>query len=380
MSRKAAAAAAEEDPQAWPDPRANPRLLGQAAAEDALLAAYRTERLPHAWLLTGPRGVGKATLAFRFARFLLARKTQTEPGGGLFGELALPQSDQPTNLALDPDDPVFRRVAASGHPDLVTVARTVNPASKKLRGEIVVDDVRAATGFLRHTSAEGGWRICIVDAADEMNPNAANALLKVLEEPPEQAILLLLAHAPGRLLPTIRSRCRQLVLPPLSETTVLQLLADFAPELSPEDATALARLSEGSIGRALALAGDGGLGLYRQLVGLLESLPRLDVAELHGFGDKLARDSSGALFRTVGELLSAWIGRLVLARAQGDTPLEILPGEARLIGRLGAGRSLASWLDLWDNLRRRFAQADGAALDRKQALIAAFLEIEALAS
>ena len=385
MSRKIAAAAEDED-QAWPEPRANHRMLGQGAAEEALLTAFRTERLPHAWLLTGPRGVGKATLAYRFARFLLAQDTQgglpmeSAQEAGLFGEPTLPQSGSLESLALDPDDRAFRRVAAASHPDLVTVTRTLSPTSKKLRGEIVVDDVRAATGFLRRTSSEGGWRICIVDAADEMNSNAANALLKVLEEPPEQALLLLLAHAPGRLLPTIRSRCRQLVLPPLSEATVLELLADFAPELSPEDAIALARLSEGSIGRALALAGEGGLGLYRQLVGLLEGLPRLDVAKLHDFGDKLARDNSGTLFRTVGELLSGWIGRLILARAQGDTPLEILPGEARLISRLGAGRSLASWLDLWDNLRRRFAQADGAALDRKQALIAAFLEIEVLAS
>lgn len=378
MSRKAAAAA-EEAAQAWPEPRANPRLLGQTAAEEALLAAYDGGRLPHAWLFTGPRGVGKATLAFRFARFLLAerqRDAAAQEGPGLFGEAA----PAPAGLQLEPDHPVFRRVAAGGHADLVTVARTINPTSKKLRGEIVVDDVRAATGFLRRTSAEGGWRICIVDAADEMNPNAANALLKVLEEPPEQAMLLLLAHAPGRLLPTIRSRCRQLALTPLSEATVSQLLGDFAPELSAEDASALARLSEGSIGRALALADEGGLALYRQMIALLESLPRLEVAKLHDFGDKLARDSSGTLFRTVGELLSGCIGRLVLARAQGEAPVEILPGERQLLSSLGARRSLASWLDLWDNLRRRFAQADGAALDRKQALIAAFLEIEALAS
>ena len=378
MSRRAAAAA-EETAQAWPEPRANPRLLGQGAAEEALLAAYRGGRLPHAWLFTGPRGVGKATLAFRFARFLLADgqpEAATQEGPGLFGEAA----PAAAGLQLASEHAIFRRVAAGGHADLVTVARTVNPTSKKLRGEIVVDDVRAATGFLRRTSAEGGWRICIVDAADEMNPNAANALLKVLEEPPEQAMLLLLAHAPGRLLPTIRSRCRQLALTPLSEGTVSELLGDFAPELSAEDATALARLSEGSIGRALALADEGGLALYRQMIALLESLPRLEVAKLHDFGDKLARDSSGALFRTVGELLSGCIGRLVLARAQGEAPLEILPGEGRLLSGLGARRSLASWLDLWDNLRRRFAQADGAALDRKQALIAAFLEIEALAS
>lgn len=376
MSR-ATAKASEEAPRSWPEPRANPRLLAQEPAEAALLAAYRSGRLPHAWLLTGPRGVGKATLAYRFARFLLAEQGgRGVEGPGLFGD-APPPAD---SLAVDPDAPVFRRVAAGGHPDLVTLARTPNPQTKKLRGEIVVDDVRAATGFLRHTSSEGGWRICIVDAADEMNINAANALLKVLEEPPQQALLLLLAHAPGRLIPTIRSRCRPLPLTPLPETTVVDLLADFAQELAAEDALALARLSEGSIGRALDLAGEGGLELYREMLEILQGLPRLDVARLHGLGERLARDQSGVLFRTLGALLSGWIGRLVLARAEGATPLEVVPGETRLLVELGAGRSLASWLDLWENLRRRFAQAEAASLDRKQALIAAFLEIEALAS
>ncbi len=375
MSRKRAAA--EEAPaQAWPEPRANPRLLAQDAAEGALLAAHASGRLPHAWLLTGPRGVGKATLAYRFARFLLAEQGGAAAGPGLFGEA--PPS--PSSLALAPEDPTFRRVAAGGHPDLVTVTRTINPSSKKLRGEIVVDDVRAATGFLRHTSSEGGWRICVVDAADEMNPNAANALLKVLEEPPAQAMLLLVAHAPGRLLPTIRSRCRQLALTPLPEAELRQLLGHYAPELSDEDAAALARLAEGSIGRALALAGEGGLELYREMVALLGGLPRLDVAKLHALGDRLARDSSGTLFRTFGELLSGWVGRLVLARAQQAAPQEVLPGEGRLLRELGAGRSLASWLDLWDNLRHRFAQTERAALDRKQALIAVFLELEGLAA
>jgi DNA polymerase-3 subunit delta' len=373
MSRKTAAVEAE---RAWPEPRANPRLLGQEAAETALLKAYESGRLPHAWLLTGPRGVGKATLAYRFARFLLSEQARSDDGPGLFGETPPP----PTGLGLDPEHPVFRRVAAGAHSDLVLATRTVNPKTQKLRAEVVVDDVRAATGFLRHTAAEGGWRICIVDAADEMNPNAANALLKVLEEPPQQALLLLLAHAPGRLLPTIRSRCRLLPLVPLSEETVRTLLADYAPELSQDDAAALARLSEGSVGRALDLAGEGGLELYKEVVGLLRTLPKVDVAKLHGLGEKLARDQSGTLFRTVGDLLSGWIGRLVLARAQGLQPAEVLPGEARLMQGLGPGRSLASWLDLWDNLRRRFAQADAAALDRKQALIAVFLEIEAQAA
>src|ERR1700757_457790 len=164
------------------EPHENPELIGQAAAEGSLLDAARSGRMAHAWLLAGPRGVGKATLAFRFARFLLAG-SEAE-AGGLFGS-------GPQTLAIDPGHPVFRRVASGAHPDLRVVARGVNPKTGRLRSEIVVDDIREAIGFLRLTPSEGGWRVVIVDGAEDMNRNAANALLKVLEEPPARAILLL---------------------------------------------------------------------------------------------------------------------------------------------------------------------------------------------
>src|SRR5271165_3045369 len=174
-----------------PEPRANPLLLGHEAAEATLAAALHSGRLHHAWLLTGPAGIGKATLAFRFARRLLA---------GHGGE----------GLQLDSTHPVFRRVAVGAHADLLTVERAFDPKRKRQRTEIVVDDVRRIGGFLHLTPAEGGWRVVVVDGADELNRNAANALLKVLEEPPPRALLLLTAAAPGRLPATIRSRTRRL--------------------------------------------------------------------------------------------------------------------------------------------------------------------------
>ena len=352
-----------------PTPPANPELLGHGAAEAILLRAHRSGRLPHAWLITGPRGIGKSTLAFRFARFLLAG------GGGadLFG-------GPPESLALDPSDPVFKRVAAGSHPDLRHLKRGIHPKTGKPRSEIVVDDVRLANDFLHKTSAEGGWRVVVVDPADDLNANAANALLKSLEEPPSAALLVLVSHAPGRLLPTIRSRCCHLALGPLPERTVVELLARHAPELADTDRAALARLTEGSIGRALDLAASGGLDLYREMIELIAGIPTLDVPRAHAFGDMLARERDGSTFRTGMELLIWWLARLARAAAEGHIPVEVVPGEAAAMARLIAGGDLARWPGLWEKTLHRFAGAEGVNLDRKQVVITTLLDVQAAAA
>lgn len=350
-------------------PRRNPALVGHVVAELALLQAAESGRLPHAVMLGGPRGIGKATLAFRFARWLLARAERGEPS--LFGSPA-PAS----TLALDPEHPVARRISAGGHADLLTVERGWDAKRKKLRGEIVVDDVRAVAGFLRLTPAEGGWRVVIVDSADEMNRNAANALLKVLEEPPRRALLLLICHAPGRLLPTIRSRCRKLALQPLAEEEVVVLIRQHRPAVSATDAAALARLGDGSIGRALELADAGGLALYRGLIERLGELPRLDIPALHRLADSMAGADAEDAFRTLTELLLDFLCRLVTGAADGN-PREVLAGEAELLCRLGARTRLDRWIEVWEKLRTLFGKADAINLDRKQVVLDAFFTVEA---
>jgi DNA polymerase-3 subunit delta' len=365
-----------------PPPRANPDLIGHEAAETMLLQAWAARRLPHALILGGPRGIGKATLAFRLARFLLAAGDGPEEGGGLFGATPAPL---PQSLATAPDDPVFRRVVAGGHADLVTIERAWDDKRKRLRGEIVAEQARAIPGFLRMTPAEGGWRIVVVDGAEEMNRNSANALLKILEEPPRRAMLILVSHNPGRLLPTIRSRCRKILLKPLPEAETVALLRRYRPELGEGDATSLARLAGGSVGRALELAEAGGLDLYRDLLKLLGSLPQLDVVALHGLADKLARADAEDAYRTVTDLLSGWLPRMVglEARAQAGQGTgegaEIVPGEAALMRRLAARRGLDRWVEVWEKVTRLFAQADGVNLDRKQVVLNAFFELEGAA-
>jgi DNA polymerase-3 subunit delta' len=352
-----------------PAPRANPDLVGQGAAEQALLSAWGSGRMPHAWLIGGPRGIGKATLAFRFARFALAGGG--EATGGLFGDDAAPGS-----LALSPTHPVFRRVAAGGHCDLLTVERRINPDTEKLRGEIVVEDVRDVASFLHLTPVEGGWRVVVVDAADEMNPNAANALLKVLEEPPAQALLLLVSHAPGKLLPTIRSRCRQLAVPPLEPSDVAMLVARFRPELPGDDQASLVALAEGSIGRALDLCDRGGVELYRELLGLLARAPELDVPAVHEFADRLGRGSDEASgFRTAIDLLSGWSARLAKTAAGAPPPTEIIAGETAFARRLAGAATLDRWIAVWDKIARLAGRTESANLDRKQVLLNAVLEI-----
>ncbi len=328
-----------------PDPRANPLLIGHATAEATLADAMRSGRMHHAWLITGPSGIGKATLAFRFARRLLAG---IAPGD---------------SLALDPNHPVFRRVAAGSHADLLTVERERDPKKRRLRGEIVVDDVREIADFLRLTPAEGGWRVVVVDGAEELNRSAVGALLKVLEEPPDRAVLLLVCAAAGRLLPTIRSRCRRLRLAPLAEPDLSRLLETLLPDIAADERGRLVTLAEGSPGRALQLAAAGGVGAAETVEKLLEAIPGLDAETAalrgHAIADALGRDEE--VFSSFMDLLRAAIAAAVHDAARGHAD----PEQARLLGN----RPLDAWVDVWHALTQLQDETEGAYLDKRQAIV-----------
>jgi DNA polymerase-3 subunit delta' len=353
---------------AVPAPRANPDLVGHESAERELRRLVETGRLPHAILLGGPRGIGKATLAFRFARFLLAKGDDATKAAAESG------------LAIDSQSGVFHRVASGGHADLLTVERAYDPRRRRLRGEIVVEDAREIAAFFRLTAAEQGWRIVVVDGAEEMNRNAASALLKVLEEPPRQALLLLVSHSPGRLLPTIRSRCRRFPLVPLTGMLVMRLLRRYRPELAQLEVEALAALSGGSIGRALELAEAGGPALYRSVLDILSEIPPLDVIRLHAFADQLARADAEEAYRASGELLLQLLARITVCSA-GRWPggEQIVDGEDEGMRRLAVRADAARWAGLRDDIERSFASTDQFNLDRKQAILGAFFAIEELA-
>jgi DNA polymerase-3 subunit delta' len=277
-------------------PRETTVLHGQAEAERALLEAYRGRRFHHAWLIAGPAGIGKATLAYRMARFVLAHPDPRTPA-----------VQRATSLQVDADHPVARRIAAQAHGDLLVLERTINEKTNKLRQDIQVDDVRRTVTFFGSTAGEGGWRVAIVDAVDELNREGANALLKVLEEPPRRAVLLLVSHSAARVLPTIRSRCRLLALRPLLATEVARAAAT-AIEQDAEAANikAAAAVADGSVRRALALLDGEALDLRSRITALLEQLPAVDPRALHALGDRLYGSDPATLAAFV-DTVNAWL-------------------------------------------------------------------------
>ena len=280
-----------------PHPRATTGLFGQAPAEAALLAAYRSGRVPHAFLIAGPQGIGKATMAYRMARFVLAHP-----------DPAAADVATATSLFVDAKHPVARRIAAQAQPDLLVIERTLNDKGV-LHKQIAVEDIRKTVAFFGSTAGEGGWRVAIVDAVDELNRSGANALLKVLEEPPQRALLLLVSHSAARVPATLRSRCRILTLRPLGAADVVAALAAATgAAVDDPDLAAAAAAADGSVARARAFLDEGTLTLRRQALDLLDRLPALDARALHALGEALAGTDPGPLAAFV-DTVNAWLSQ-----------------------------------------------------------------------
>ncbi|MFD1343159.1 DNA polymerase III subunit delta', partial [Litorisediminicola beolgyonensis] len=294
-----------------PHPRETRELLGQGAAQGAFLDAFSAGRLHHGWLLTGPRGVGKATLAWRIARFLLATPDPGEDDG-LFGAPPPPET-----LSIPEDHPVMARTLALSEPGLFLLRRGPNDKGDRLAAEIRVDEVRKLKSYFGLSAADGGRRVVIVDAADELNTAAANAILKLLEEPPARTTLLLVCHQPARLLPTIRSRCRELRLSPLGPEDMALALDRAGVALSGAEAQSLGVLSAGSVGGALSLANLDGLALYGQLMAVLGDLPDLDRPRALALAESVAARGQEARLDLLISLTDLALARLARAGVAG---------------------------------------------------------------
>ncbi|SEK37899.1 DNA polymerase III, delta prime subunit [Roseovarius nanhaiticus] len=339
-----------------PHPRETAQLIGQGAAEAAFLAAYNDDRLHHAWLLTGARGVGKATFAWRAARFLLAHD---EGEDGMFGAPPAPDT-----LDISPDHPVSRRILARSEPQLFHITRQINEDTKRLRDVIRAEDVRSLHNFLMLSSADGGRRAVIIDAADEMNVTAANSLLKMLEEPPARTTFFLISHQPSGLLPTIRSRCRELRLPPLTADDMAAALAQAGAETGAQTA-ALAALSGGSVGEAVRLINLGGLELYAQLVTLLSDLPNVDRPRALALANAAAQRGAEDKLTLLIWMIELILGRMAQTGATGAAPSpEAAPGEAEMLTRAAPDLAAArAWADCAQDVGTRMRHGRAVNLD-----------------
>lgn len=353
------------DPALVREPRAVSDLVGHEAAEAKLLELWSAGRMPHALMIAGEPGIGKATLAFRLARFVLASGGEGR-ANGLFGP--------PDSLFVPPDDPTFRRVASGGHVDLTVLERPWDEKRGRRRGVIPVESVRTATERLRLTSGQGGWRVVVIDAVDDLNPSSANALLKMLEEPPPRVLLILVARARGRVLPTIRSRCRQLALAPLRTEQVRAVVDAARPDGDPAERTLAVDLAQGSPGRAIALLDQGAATIYGDFINLLGGLPDYPLTRALGFADKVGSAADDTPFAVFADLFTGWLARLLCGSAARG---EQIGEEAALNERLRGGGALDPWFEVWDKAGTWFAEANGLNMDRKQAVLAA---IEACAA
>jgi len=347
---------------AFPHPRETQALLGHEAAEETLVRTFAGGRMHHAWLLTGRAGIGKATLAYQLARHVLAQAGERDAAG--------------KSLQVQAGCSAGRQIAALAHPSLLVLRRPYDARSKRFAAAIPVDEVRRLRSFLGLTAAGGGWRVIVVDSADDLNLSAANALLKSLEEPPPRAVFLLVSSQPGRLLATIRSRCRRLDLQPL-EPQHLRRAAEAAMTAAGLDALApdrwgqLERLAQGSVRAALQLA-NGGVELHGRIEQMLSRLPSVDWASAHALADSLAGDAQEQRFETFFSLLLDALARLIRERVSGRGD------KAALAARLIPESRLPAWADLWQAIVRDKSDAAELNLDRRALTMRSLARIEAV--
>jgi DNA polymerase III subunit delta' len=357
MSRAPAAREAAAAPESdrfgdAPHPRQTLSLFGHREAEGELLDAYRRNRMAQAWILGGPEGIGKATLAWRVARFLLAHPDSTA---------ADVQSAQ--TLDVPAESPAARRIAALALADIFLLRREWNDKTKKHFTEIRVDDVRRIIHAFHQGAGEGGWRVAIVDCADDLNTASANALLKLIEEPPERALFLLVAHQPARILPTIRSRCRKLPLAALTPDETIAALRALGPEMAaaPEAMlSAAAAQSEGSVREALRLLDGDGVAFDATLRAMFARLPQVDWSAVHLLGDRLTGRDNEQAYETFMRALRRWLDARLREKAQEGAP------PAKLV----------AYADAFDEIGKAARETEVFNFDKKALVLGVFERLE----
>ena len=347
------------------EPRENSELFGHQNEEGSFISAWNSSRLPHAWLLGGTRGIGKASFAYRVARYVLS-----QPANSALDKTGLFSLQKKENtLYLASEDPLFRKIASGGHPDLLTLQRTVSKKDGRLNSSISVEEVRSAGNFLRLTPAEGGWRVLIIDSADDLNLNAANALLKILEEPSLRTIVLLVSHLPSRLLPTIRSRCCRLNFKPLSLRYFATVVKKRLPSVNKQLMEELFELSSGSPGNAVSIHEQGALVCLQELIKVLKTFPENEsTSSLHSLADQLGASGEEEKFRITLDLFCSWLSRQIREKTLNGSLCQNQNTGLKFID----DTKLDVLLELWNKIRKLSDQALYQNLDRKSVILSIF--------
>ena len=357
------------------EPRHSNLCLGFDAQEKQILDLYESGQMPHALIFSGPRGIGKSTFAFRVARFLLKNGIKgVEEEGGLFGD-ALP-SEPLTTLNVAADDPVCSKVAAGGHPDLLTIERPIDPKKGTQKASLDVQTARKVAPFLRMTASDGGWRIVIIDDADTMNRNAQNALLKILEEPPKNTLLILIAHRLGAMIPTIRSRCRTLAFQPLEDAHMQTLLGKVTGgALSSDEENTIIHMSGGQIGKAVELYEHGGLEALTELLGICAEWPKFSWVSVHHLADHIGKAGQERGYDAFEQAFLWMVETITFARAREQSLPK--PLDQGVFASMMAHYSLEQWLNICENIKKHFEQTRFSNLDKRQAVLGAFSYLNA---
>ncbi len=341
-------------------PIENPELFGYAETESQLLRMIQQKKLPHALLFSGAEGIGKATLAYRLARYLLTDAQPPEPVMGLFGAEPVEET-----LRTSMDQPAIRRMLAGSHGDLLVIQPVADDKRKTSADTIFIEQVRQVTEFMHHTPSESAWRVVIIDPAEAMNINAANALLKMLEEPPAQALLILVTHQAGRLLPTIRSRCRKITLRTPSEAASAEIFAQQNQPIPAAELRQLLMLTQGSSGKALRYAAHHALAMYKEV---LEVLAAPTPKAASSFAARAAKAGAEKWPITTALFLQA-VYRLCMQATEGNAFVPLDDEEHAAFATMLHRQPLAAWLALWERAEMMLPQAGSLTLDKTQILL-----------
>ena len=331
--------------EGYPHPKVTETLFGHEVAEQEFLNCYKSGKLHHGWLITGAKGIGKATFAWRMAKFLLSQPIDGNQVNGLFENSS---ENQTNEVDKNFDKAIATRILAESEPRLVVIRKSFDEKRKTFRSSIRVDEVRKLKTFFSLSVSDGGGRVAIIDSADDLNINAANALLKTLEEPPKNTVFLLISHSPQSLLPTIKSRCRELRLNNLIESDLVSALGQINLSIPENDSAIYSLLGSGSVGNSIRLLEHDGANLYRTLLSFLNQLPNLNGYELEKFIGTLSGNKNRSRLELFIELLNMVIARISKAGIVGyNSSDNILNNEKEIFGKLCPNPIIAKkWAEL----------------------------------